>query len=198
VPVQRGAGTNDLNLASLVLSTRAPVSTRCSSSRTLKDQFVQPRPQDLQSAQERKVLNSVQECHEGYAGVFWIEAGQTRRSSVTTIKYTARCSIAGQDLARAGKCAFSELEDQGHDMASARRGRGHGASRGGRAVCADSEAPKWEARYGDGGGLDLSRSLDIARWRSHWLHHMWRLLCGYIRRDNLPGMPHQKIFQAGR
>jgi len=44
--------------------------------------------------------------------------------------------------------------------------------------CVDSEAPEREARYGDGGGLNLSRSLDISRSRSHWLHHIWRLLRG--------------------
>jgi len=41
---------------------------------------------------------------------------------------------------------------------------------------ADSEAPERKARYGGGGGVNLSRSLDMSRSRSHWLHHMWRLL----------------------
>jgi hypothetical protein len=116
---------------------------------------------------------------QGFSGS---SQGKTRRLGVTTFKSTPCFSTAGLDLARRdGQCGLhrhdqnssyvdfsfflpdasgvdvistsQELGDQGYDMARGRRDRGQGASRGGRAVCADSEALERGAGYGDGGGL---------------------------------------------
>jgi hypothetical protein len=53
-----------------------------------------------------------------------------------------------------------------HSMARGRRGRGNGANRGGRAVCADSEASEHGPGYGDGGGFDCPGAW-ISRARDH-------------------------------
>ena len=104
--------------------------------------------------------------------------GKTRRSSVTTIKYTA-CSTAGQDLARrAGQCGFyqhdqdSSYVDLGFFLPDAPGVDVINTSQSSRTkdvtwleavvvadmepveaaelFCADSEAPERDARYGHG------------------------------------------------